>query len=145
MVAAPGPDPGNGRYTVALQGSGEQIKVKPAHLQLASVAMNSSAPVGDSRSAAEALARKAVAHGRAHQVQQMTEAAEQACEICPTYYGGYCMRARVRAQRGQLEEALADFELANDLAAADGQIEESEALFGLQGFLHNFRQRHHMS
>ena len=84
------------------------------------------------------LTRAGHAHGKARQVEQMIECAEQACATDPTYYGGYCVRARVLAQQGQLNEALADFELANDLAVGEGKADESEALFGLQGFLHNF-------
>jgi hypothetical protein len=55
--------------------------------------------------------------------------------------GGYALRARVHATRGEFQQALVDFELAHDLAAGEGQLEESEQLFGLPSFLQQCRQQ----
>jgi hypothetical protein len=102
---------------------------------------NNNFEVGSDRAKAEALAKKAVELGKQHQVEQMFASAEQACALDPTYFGGYAMRGRILAQRGQLPQALVDFELANDLAVGEGRVQESQQLFGLQGFLQQVRQQ----
>lgn len=79
-----GLDQATGRYTVRLESSGEQIRVKATNLREAGEeggSNNSNNP----RAAAEALARQAVALGRQHQVDKMLATAEDACVTDPTY------------------------------------------------------------
>ncbi len=91
------------------------------------------------RAQAERLCDQADTYGKQHRVEDMLATAERATVLDPTYFGGYAIRGRVLASRGQSQAALEDFEIAYDLATADGVFQRGERDFGVSGFLPQLR------
>ena len=119
----------------------EPVEEKPRVLALMEQVRTQTArrDPNSARGQAEQLCDEADACGKQHRVDDMLAAAVRATAVDPTYFGGYAIRGRVLASRGQTEEALEDFETAHDLAAADGVFQRGEPDFGIAGFLPQLR------